>query len=99
MNVFVIGNEANIRIGFFLGVFLVMAVLLLDLTIYAQHVFFHKIPVFWRLHRMHHTDLDIDVTTGARFHPVEIGLSMGIKMVTVAVLGAPPGRSSPLKYC
>jgi len=67
----------------------VMAVLLLDMTIYTQHVFFHKIPVFWRLHRMHHTDLDIDVTTGARFHPVEIGLSVVIKMVTVAALGAP----------
>lgn len=67
----------------------VLAVLLLDLTIYAQHVFFHKISVFWRLHRMHHTDLDIDVTTGARFHPVEIGLSMGIKMAMVVVLGAP----------
>jgi sterol desaturase/sphingolipid hydroxylase (fatty acid hydroxylase superfamily) len=67
----------------------VTAVLFLDLTIYTQHVLFHKIPVFWRIHRMHHTDLDIDVTTGARFHPVEIVLSMGIKMVTVAVLGAP----------
>jgi sterol desaturase/sphingolipid hydroxylase (fatty acid hydroxylase superfamily) len=67
----------------------VIALLLLDLTIYTQHVFFHKIPVFWRLHRMHHTDLDVDVTTGARFHPFEIGLSMGIKMVAVAVLGAP----------
>ncbi|MBS0014048.1 MAG: sterol desaturase family protein [Desulfobacterales bacterium] len=65
------------------------AVLLLDLTIYGQHVAFHKIPVFWRLHRMHHTDLDIDVTTGARFHPLEIIASMALKMVIVVALGAP----------
>lgn len=58
-------------------------------VIYAQHVAFHKIPVFWRLHRMHHTDLDIDVTTGARFHPVEIILSMIIKIGAVVALGAP----------
>jgi sterol desaturase/sphingolipid hydroxylase (fatty acid hydroxylase superfamily) len=66
-----------------------IAIIVLDLTIYAQHVFFHKIPLFWRLHRMHHTDLDIDVTTGARFHPIEIILSMGIKMAVVVILGAP----------
>jgi len=65
------------------------AILALDLAIYTQHVLFHKIPPLWWLHRMHHTDLDIDVTTGARFHPLEILLSMGIKMGVVAVLGAP----------
>src|SRR5204862_8020045 len=70
-----------------------MAVLLgflaLDLIIYAQHVVFHKVPVLWRLHRMHHADLDIDVTTGVRFHPVEIVISMLIKSAAVLLLGVP----------
>ena len=65
------------------------AIVILDFTIYMQHVFFHKILFFWRFHRMHHTDLDIDVTTGARFHPVEIMLSMVIKIAVVIILGAP----------
>lgn len=60
----------------------------LDLVIYLQHAMFHALPVFWRLHRMHHTDLDFDVTTGVRFHPLEILLSMGIKMGAVILLGA-----------
>ncbi len=64
-------------------------VLLLDLAIYAQHYWFHKIDFFWRFHRMHHTDLDCDVTTGVRFHPVEIVISMIIKFAVVAVIGAP----------
>jgi sterol desaturase/sphingolipid hydroxylase (fatty acid hydroxylase superfamily) len=66
-----------------------LAVIVLDLTIYAQHVLFHHVPVLWRLHRMHHADLDIDVTTGVRFHPLEILLSLAIKMAAVLVLGAP----------
>ncbi|MGW8323266.1 MAG: sterol desaturase family protein [Thermodesulfobacteriota bacterium] len=61
----------------------------LDMAIFTQHLIFHKVPLLWRLHRMHHTDLDVDVTTGARFHPFEILLSMGIKMGIVAILGAP----------
>jgi sterol desaturase/sphingolipid hydroxylase (fatty acid hydroxylase superfamily) len=65
------------------------AVIALDLAIYLQHVLFHAVPVLWRLHRMHHADLEFDVTTGARFHPVEILLSMGIKLGVVAALGAP----------
>ena len=65
------------------------AVVALDLVIYLQHVMFHAVPAFWRLHRMHHADLDFDVTTGARFHPVEILLSMLIKLAAVAALGAP----------
>lgn len=64
-------------------------IIILDFTIYMQHVFFHKIPFFWRFHRMHHTDLDIDVTTGARFHPIEILLSMVIKIAVIIMLGAP----------
>jgi sterol desaturase/sphingolipid hydroxylase (fatty acid hydroxylase superfamily) len=68
---------------------LVAAVILLDLAIYLQHVLFHAVPALWRLHRMHHADLEFDVTTGARFHPVEILLSMGIKLGVVAALGAP----------
>ncbi len=67
-----------------------IAVALLDFAIYLQHVMFHAVPVLWRLHRMHHTDQDYDVTTGARFHPIEIILSMGIKLAVVAFLGAPP---------
>jgi sterol desaturase/sphingolipid hydroxylase (fatty acid hydroxylase superfamily) len=63
--------------------------LALDLAIYAQHVAFHKVPVLWRLHRMHHADLDVDVTTGLRFHPIEILLSMLIKIVIVLLIGVP----------
>lgn len=66
-----------------------VAFLALDLLIYVQHVVMHKVPVLWRLHMMHHTDLDLDVTSGARFHPVEIILSMLIKMAFVLLLGAP----------
>ena len=65
-----------------------ICVLGLDLVIYLQHVIFHVMPLFWRFHRAHHTDLDFDVTTGVRFHPVEIFLSMGIKMTAVVLLGA-----------
>ena len=64
-----------------------LAVALLDLAIYLQHVLFHAVPALWRLHMMHHADLDYDVTTGARFHPIEIILSMGIKLGVVAALG------------
>ncbi len=72
----------------FPGWFSVLAgVLLLDMIIYLQHVMFHAIPAFWRLHMMHHADLDYDVTTGLRFHPIEIILSMVIKLATVAALG------------
>ncbi|MDZ3836170.1 MAG: sterol desaturase family protein [Rhodospirillales bacterium] len=67
----------------------VAAVILLDLAIYLQHVLFHAVPALWRLHRMHHADLEFDVTTGARFHPIEILLSMAIKLGVVAALGAP----------
>jgi sterol desaturase/sphingolipid hydroxylase (fatty acid hydroxylase superfamily) len=63
--------------------------LALDLAIYAQHVAFHKVPLLWRLHRMHHADLDIDVTTGLRFHPIEIVLSMLFKMAVVVLVGVP----------
>src|ERR1043165_52668 len=67
-----------------------IAILALDLAIYLQHVLFHAVPTLWRLHRMHHADLEFDVTTGLRFHPVEIALSTIIKLVAVALLGAPP---------
>jgi sterol desaturase/sphingolipid hydroxylase (fatty acid hydroxylase superfamily) len=68
---------------------IVLGVMLLDLAIYLQHVLFHAVPALWRLHRMHHADLEFDVTTGARFHPIEILLSMGIKLGVVAALGVP----------
>jgi sterol desaturase/sphingolipid hydroxylase (fatty acid hydroxylase superfamily) len=69
---------------------LLLALLVLDLAIYLQHRVFHYVPVLWRLHRMHHADLDVDVTTGARFHPIEILLSLGIKFFVIVPLGAPP---------
>ena len=67
----------------------ILGFVLLDLVIYGQHVVFHKVPWLWRLHRMHHADLDIDVTTGLRFHPIEILLSMLIKIAVVALFGIP----------
>lgn len=66
-----------------------VAILALDLAIYLQHVMFHAVPALWRLHRMHHADLEFDVSTGLRFHPAEILLSMGIKLAVVAALGPP----------
>jgi len=68
----------------------IASVVILDFAIYVQHVVFHAIPALWRLHMVHHADLDFDVTTGARFHPIEIVLSMVIKLAAVVVLGAPP---------
>ncbi len=67
----------------------VLSVVIMDFAIYLQHVMFHAIPVFWRMHRMHHADLDFDVTTGVRFHPFEIILSMLIKFAVIVVLGPP----------
>lgn len=64
-------------------------VVFLDFVIYGQHVMFHRVPMLWRLHRMHHTDVDLDVTSGARFHPIEILASMAIKLAIVAAIGAP----------
>ena len=66
-----------------------IALVVLDLVIYLQHVMFHALPVLWRLHRMHHADLDFDVTTGSRFHPIEILVSVSIKMAAVVLLGPP----------
>jgi len=68
----------------------VASVVVLDLAIYLQHVLFHAVPGLWRLHRMHHSDLEFDVSTGLRFHPIEILLSMLIKLAVVAAIGAPP---------
>ena len=65
------------------------SIVLLDLAIYWQHRLFHVIPIFWRLHRLHHADVDFDVTTGVRFHPIEIFLSMFIKAALVLLFGAP----------
>jgi sterol desaturase/sphingolipid hydroxylase (fatty acid hydroxylase superfamily) len=68
---------------------ILIAVLLLDLIIYLQHLMFHAVPLLWRLHMVHHADLDIDVTTGLRFHPIEIIISMLIKIAAVSFLGPP----------
>jgi len=66
-----------------------VSVVLLDLAIYFQHVMFHAVPTLWRLHRVHHTDLDFDVTTGSRFHPIEMVISIGFKCAAIAAIGAP----------
>jgi len=68
----------------------VVGFIVLDLVIYLQHVVFHRVPLLWRLHRVHHADLDVDVTTGLRFHPLEILLSLIIKMTAIALIGIPP---------
>ena len=68
----------------------VLAVVVLDLAVYWQHVLFHAIPGLWRLHMVHHADLDFDLTTGVRFHPFEILLSMVVKMAVIGALGAAP---------
>lgn len=67
----------------------VVSFIILDISIYFQHVFFHVIPVLWRFHRVHHSDLDCDVTTGVRFHPVEIILSILLKFLAIISIGAP----------
>lgn len=69
---------------------ILIAVVVLDLAIYLQHLVFHRLPLLWRLHRMHHADQDIDVTTGTRFHPIEIIISMWIKIGIVIALGISP---------
>ena len=77
----------NFTLPHWLG--LAVGVMVLDLIIYLQHVMFHTVPVLWRLHMMHHADLDFDVTTGLRFHPIEMILSMGIKLSVVVLIGPP----------
>ncbi|MDO9253488.1 MAG: sterol desaturase family protein [Hydrogenophaga sp.] len=77
----------NFDVPFWLAV--PLAVVAMDFVIWLQHVMVHAVPALWRLHRVHHADLDYDLTTGARFHPIEIVLSMGIKFATIALLGAP----------
>lgn len=67
----------------------VLGFLLLDLVIYAQHYVFHHVPMLWRLHRVHHADLELDLTTGVRFHPIEILISMAIKIAVVTAFGIP----------
>ncbi len=77
----------NVDLPYFAKV--AMGVIALDFSIYLQHVLHHAIPVLWRLHMVHHADLDYDLTTGLRFHPLEIVISMGIKLMTVTALGPP----------
>ncbi|NNF78825.1 MAG: sterol desaturase family protein [Rhizobiales bacterium] len=81
------GLFAFVDLPFWLEV--AISAVLLDLAIYGQHVASHKVPMLWLVHRMHHADRDIDVTTGARFHPVEIVLSMLYKFAVIILLGAP----------
>ncbi|MDX2320126.1 MAG: sterol desaturase family protein [Moritella sp.] len=70
-------------------ILILVSIMLLDAAIYFQHKIFHQVPFLWRLHRMHHSDLDIDVTTAIRFHPIEIVLSMLIKIAVIIALGVP----------
>ncbi|MDZ7662960.1 sterol desaturase family protein [Thiohalophilus sp.] len=81
------GGFNYIEVPYWLAV--VVSVIVLDFVVWLQHVMVHAVPLFWRLHRMHHADLDFDVTTGARFHPLEIILSMLIKFAAIVVLGPP----------
>ncbi len=76
-------------IGFDGGLAVIVTVLLLDMGIYWQHVLAHKWPLFWRLHRVHHSDAQMDVSTAVRFHPIEIIVSMGLKFAAIALIGAP----------
>jgi sterol desaturase/sphingolipid hydroxylase (fatty acid hydroxylase superfamily) len=69
---------------------ILIGIVALDFIIYLQHVMFHAVPALWRLHMVHHADLDIDLTTGLRFHPIEIIISMGIKLSAVVVVGPSP---------
>ena len=69
---------------------IILGVVILDFIIYLQHVMFHAIPGLWKLHRMHHADLELDVTSGTRFHPIEILISMGIKFAAILLFGVPP---------
>lgn len=80
-----IGLFNIISLPLFLDV--VLTLIVFDLLIYIQHVVFHKFNFLWRIHRVHHTDLEIDVTTGIRFHPVEIILSMFYKLIAVYLIG------------
>lgn len=68
---------------------ILLCVIALDLAIYVQHVLFHVVPLFWRLHMVHHADMEFDVTTGLRFHTIEILLSLAIKCMAILILGAP----------
>lgn len=77
-------------IGAPLWLAIIASFITLDFAVWASHVASHKVPLFWRFHRMHHADRDIDVTTGVRFHPVEIIASMAWKAAVVVALGAPP---------
>ena len=82
------GSFNRISMPFWLEV--AAGVVLLDLVVYTQHVLHHAVPVLWRLHMIHHADLDFDMTTGLRFYPIEIVISMAIKLAAVAALGVAP---------
>lgn len=77
----------NVSVPYWVAI--VLSVVILDFVIYLQHIMFHAVPIFWRLHMMHHADLDFDLTTGSRFHPIEIIVSMLIKIAAVVLIGAP----------
>ena len=82
-----IGLSYHIELPYFLKVLVIF--ILLDFFIYIQHVMFHVLPLMWRFHRVHHSDLDCDLSTGLRFHPVEILVSIIVKLAAIMALGAP----------
>ncbi len=77
------------QLSLWLPLSILISILIMDMVIYWQHRIFHRIPLLWRLHRVHHTDIDLDVSSGARFHPIEIILSMLIKISLIVLLGVP----------
>ena len=72
-----------------LAVKVILGVIIMDCAVYFQHILFHFVPKLWRLHKVHHTDIDSDLTTGIRFHPIEILISLGVKMAVVVIFGIP----------
>ncbi|MCF6764442.1 sterol desaturase family protein [Thiotrichales bacterium 19S3-7] len=86
-------NEHKLGLLYFLNLpsysSIILSIIFLDFVIYLQHVLFHALPIFWRFHRVHHIDQDIDVTTGLRFHPGEIILSLLIKFSAIVLIGTP----------
>ena len=82
-----LGLWRDLPLPFFIQI--ILGVLSLDLVIYAQHRMFHRVPLLWRIHRVHHVDQELDVTTGVRFHPLELIISMGIKLMAIVFFGVP----------
>lgn len=86
---FITPNDGALSSNIIFVSIMAISVLLLDMIIYWQHRLFHTVPLLWRVHKMHHADSHVDTTTGLRFHPIEIAISLGVKAVAVVLLGVP----------